>query len=465
MPPHSKDNSVLNAKQKKLFTKEEIALHNKPDDIWVIVKGKVYNCTHWQKRHPGGELVLQGIAGQDGTIPFVSYHRQEKAEPLMKLYCIGEEADYKPTNLAQDFEKLRDTMKADGIFETDYSFYHKLLVWYTFLFFTFWALITSGNTYCILLGGIVLGLFWQQIAFAGHDLGHNAVTHIREKDWWYGVGVTLFFGVSGQWWKRSHNTHHIFPNSIDWDPDIQHLPFLSIDSKILSGFYSFYHKKEFVFDFIARCFISVQHILFLPIMGVARYFMYIQSYLLIFDYSVTVYYRYAELAALIGYACWYGYLISTIPTWGLRIAMIFISHAFVGILHVQITLSHFAMPAYMGTGYVEDDSDHFIKVQLQTTLDLGCEPWMDWFHGGLQFQAVHHLFPLIPRHNLRMVRTKYLLPFFKKHNLDYNSTGFFAALGITLNKMAKQAAFVRGGGKVKLKDSVLVDFLMESSQG
>ena len=27
-----------------------------------------------------------------------------------------------------------------------------------------------------------LGLFWQQLAFVGHDLGHHVVTHNKKKD-------------------------------------------------------------------------------------------------------------------------------------------------------------------------------------------------------------------------------------------------------------------------------------------
>ena len=34
-------------------------------------------------------------------------------------------------------------------------------------------------------------------------------------------------------------------------------------------------------------------------------------------------------------------------------------------------------------------------------MDIDCPQWLDFFHGGLQFQVVHHLFPRMPRHNLR----------------------------------------------------------------
>ena len=53
-------------------------------------------------------------------------------------------------------------------------------------------------------------------------------------------------------------------------------------------------------------------------------------------------------------------------------------------------------------------------LQLRTTIDVDCSEAMDWFHGGLQFQVEHHIFPILPRHNLRLVREKYIMPFAKK---------------------------------------------------
>jgi L-lactate dehydrogenase (cytochrome) len=32
----------------------EISQHNKPDDIWIVVGGKVYNMTNFAPEHPGG---------------------------------------------------------------------------------------------------------------------------------------------------------------------------------------------------------------------------------------------------------------------------------------------------------------------------------------------------------------------------------------------------------------------------
>jgi len=98
-----------------------------------------------------------------------------------------------------------------------------------------------------------MGFYWQQLAFIGHDLGHSSVTGSFTKD----NVIGLFFGnfaggISIGWWKRSHNVHHIVCNSIEHDPDIQHLPALAVTSKIFEGFFSTFHGKEFVFGAIER---------------------------------------------------------------------------------------------------------------------------------------------------------------------------------------------------------------------
>ena len=48
--------------------------------------------------------------------------------------------------------------------------------------------------------------------------------------------------------------------------------------------------------------------------------------------------------------------------------------------------------------------NRFAQKMLRTTMDVDCPTWLDFFHGGLQLQAIHHLFPRIPRHNLRQMQ-------------------------------------------------------------
>ncbi|KAL2339215.1 hypothetical protein Fmac_013661 [Flemingia macrophylla] len=51
-------------------------------------------------------------------------------------------------------------------------------------------------------------------------------------------------GISIGWWKWNHNAHHISCNSLDFDPDLQHLPFFVVSSSFFSSLTSrFYDRK------------------------------------------------------------------------------------------------------------------------------------------------------------------------------------------------------------------------------
>jgi cytochrome b involved in lipid metabolism len=55
------------AKPKGPFTREEVAVHDKPDDVWVIIDGKVYDITAFVDEHPGGPDNILQNAGGDAT--------------------------------------------------------------------------------------------------------------------------------------------------------------------------------------------------------------------------------------------------------------------------------------------------------------------------------------------------------------------------------------------------------------
>lgn len=137
-----------------------------------------------------------------------------------------------------------------------------------------------------------------------------------------------------------------------------------------------------------------------------------------------------------------------------------VSHAVAGVLHVQIVLSHWSMHSYEGRAYTGPDDEWYITT-MRTTMNVATHPLLDWMHIGLQFQVAppplprparpprsppfpssapvpapmsfrrqprpasslsqpraasslttptpppqveHHLFPRLPRHNLRIAR-------------------------------------------------------------
>ncbi|KAG8908341.1 hypothetical protein FRB99_007268 [Tulasnella sp. 403] len=66
-------------KQLRTITRDEVAKHNRPGDLWVIIDAKVYDLSRFSSLHPGGLAVLldEEVAGQDATEVFYQLHRHE----------------------------------------------------------------------------------------------------------------------------------------------------------------------------------------------------------------------------------------------------------------------------------------------------------------------------------------------------------------------------------------------------
>jgi nitrate reductase (NAD(P)H) len=65
------------ASPQKQFTREEIEKHNKEDDCWIVINGKVYDATSVLDWHPGGKAPIMAHAGKvhvDTTDEFDSIH-------------------------------------------------------------------------------------------------------------------------------------------------------------------------------------------------------------------------------------------------------------------------------------------------------------------------------------------------------------------------------------------------------
>jgi fatty acid desaturase len=94
-------------------------------------------------------------------------------------------------------------------------------------------------------GAVCLGMFWQQIAFIGHDTGHSGITHRADIDGCIGLVVgNLCTGVSMGWWKWTHNTHHNSCNSINHDPDVQYVPVFALSVRMCGSWFLYPNPRS-----------------------------------------------------------------------------------------------------------------------------------------------------------------------------------------------------------------------------
>ena len=120
-----------------------------------------------------------------------------------------------------------------------------------------------------------------------------------------------------------------------------------------------------------------------------------------------------------------GYGIDTVAG---RLAFYVLFSCTVGILHVQLLLSHLATE-----NFHEQDEQKvgFFEFQLRTSRNSTCSFYEHWFHGGLEYQIEHHLFPQLPRHNLKLVKPM-VQEICRKHKINYMSVPFTNAVAICL---------------------------------
>merc|ERR1711916_178377 len=254
----------------------------------VVVDGRVYDLTMWKHAHPGGETIINDFVGQDASDAFRVFHPEEVREK-MKVFDKGAVSDYVRSPISEDFKELHEAFLEEGLYDSYMPYFVAkfvgCLVALAGALYLGWNAEALGGEYSwavVAAGATLLALHFHQLAFMGHDLCHNGVTHVREYDYLFSLTVGgALGGISSGWWKRSHNVHHCVTNSVNHDPDIQHLPVFGLSEKHLDGFFSTFHNRFMPYDAVADMFIRVQHYLYYPIMALARFNLYLQSWIML----------------------------------------------------------------------------------------------------------------------------------------------------------------------------------------
>jgi flavocytochrome c len=73
----------------KIWTLADVAKHNKPDDCWVVVNGRVLDTTKFLKDHPGGAKAILLYAGKDATEEFNMLHENSVVDRYAPYTVIG----------------------------------------------------------------------------------------------------------------------------------------------------------------------------------------------------------------------------------------------------------------------------------------------------------------------------------------------------------------------------------------
>ncbi|KAF9237310.1 delta 8-sphingoloid desaturase protein [Melanogaster broomeanus] len=479
---------VINRK----WSRDEVAARILAGENLVVYNSLLLRIPHaWLCAHPGGTLAILHFVGRDASDEIDAYHNAEVMRKVL-AYAIGTvetsphgweplvppimagwvrkvspdgslawhneaTAIPSPSNLSSEillvqaqhsaaFKQLHKRVIDAGLYETRYlTGYGPEIA--RFLLLAALSVYTYANNWFI-PSAIFLGLLWHQIVFTVHDLGHMGVTHNWTIDRLLATFLANFIGgLSIGWWVDSHNVHHLVTNHPSHDPDIEHLPFLAITTVFFNSLWSSYYKRTLVFDRLSAFLLSFQHKIFYILLALGRFNLYANAYVFLirtaFDKTRKSkgarFYWGLEVLGDIFFWCWFGAVLKGTGSWTNAIIYVIVSHVATSPLHVQIVLSHYSMStADLGP------TESFPARQLRTTTDVICPPYLSFVHGGLHLQVTHHLFPRLPRHNLREA-SMLVKEFAKEQGLVYAEFGFISGNGDVLNVLkgvADQARIV-----------------------
>jgi delta8-fatty-acid desaturase len=384
------------------------------------------------------------------------WHLDERSHKELALYAIGRpepvELSAAQRKYNADKEALFRAVEEGGMYDTDVTFFVTVAL----------AALTLGGLSVVALqvglppmiatalSSLLLALSWHQSAWLGHDLMHNSPIKSRVAAHWVGgLFGNAATGISVGWWKLTHNMHHATVNEWDQDPDITHMPiFAMTEAMFLSSRPSWKMDSiTWVEEAVFKLLVPIQHILYFPIMAVARFNLYAQGALMLILSRVPTMpnervnwpasTKLCEAAGLIAFWVWYTsylrFLVAEQYGFKYAVAHAALGHLYMAILHIQITLSHWERPM----AHSKEDNVNFgewIRQQVTTGRNINANWFTDWYWGGLHYQIEHHVFPRVPRHNL--ARLKLLLaPFLEEHGLPYCTSNFGEALSALLNSL------------------------------
>ena len=313
-----------------------------------------------------------------------------------------------PAPVERDYAVLKRRIQDAGLLDKRPEYYFLSIATNLLLFAgCLLVLLVVRNVWLQALTAVVLGIVSGQLGFQLHDSGHRQMFVSAGKNALVGlITADLLLGMSYGWWVHKHNLHHGNPNDVDLDPDI----------KVGAIAYSAEHANAR--RGLGRLVAMYQAYLFFPLTTLLAWSMHATglSYLI----KGPSRYRRLEFVLLSVHAVIYVVaLLYFLGPWSALLVVVI--HKGVGGAYLASVFApnHKGMPQTDGT--TEWD---FVRVQVLTARNIRSHPVTDLWYGSLNYQIEHHLFPNMPRLNMRLAQP-IVREFCRERGIDYHETSFF----------------------------------------
>ena len=282
-----------------------------------------------------------------------------------------------------------------------------------------------GASWWQLLIAVYLAVVFTQLAFIGHDAGHRQLFRSRRANDQVGlIHANLLVGVSFEWWVAKHNRHHTNPNHQDLDPDIS-ITALAFTTDQATA-------KQGLVRLIARH----QAWLFFPLLLLEAAHLHLASTKAILRGSGRA--NTVEGLLLVAHVAGYVTALALVLS-PLQALVFVVVHQ--GLFGLYLGCS-FA-PKQKGMPTLSDaDQLDFLRRQVLTSRNVRGSRVVDWVLGGLNYQIEHHLFPTMPRPNLRRAQPL-IRAFCQHHGLPYTEANLFGSYAQAIRHLHAAGAPLR----------------------
>lgn len=287
------------------------------------------------------------------------------------------------------------------------------------------GLIATRGSLWALAWAVPAALLFGQLGFFAHEAAHNQVMRTSRGN--YVLSLLLFnlsLGGSRGWWADKHNVHHAEPNRVGTDPDIAPgVVAMTRDEAIRS------HGVE-------RAIMRRQAGAIWPLLclGVLQVHALSAGFL----FSPRLRNAGREAALLAGHAA--AYLAGLVLVLGVVRGLLF------ALLHRLLLGGYLGaafLPNHVGMPMLEQGQPlDFMGRQVLTSRNLRGGAVTDFVFGGLACQIEHHLFPTMPRRNLRLA-APIVRHFCAERGMAYHETSVLAGFGEVRRHLAWVAAPLR----------------------
>ncbi|WP_211244341.1 fatty acid desaturase family protein [Actinospica robiniae] len=248
------------------------------------------------------------------------------------------------------------------------------------------AFAVLGDSWWQMAVAVYLAIVFAQLGFIGHDAGHGQIRQGTRANTLIGViHANALVGLSYGWWNEKHNRHHAHPNEPGRDPDVD------------AGALAFTVQAAAGRRGLGRVAVRYQAWYFIPLLLLQAVSLHVNSIIWLVRERRM---RRVEVLLLAAHVS--GYVTALLLVLSPAKALVFavVHQGLLGVyLGCAFAPNHKGMPAPAGS-----DAANFLRRQVLASRDVRPGWLVDWALGGLNYQIEHHLFPSMPRANLKRAK-------------------------------------------------------------